>query len=78
MLCGLPNVKWLLGDCGYDADWFRQALQYKGIRACIPGRKKRKTPVKYPSLDMLRNTLPGSGQAQIQAAQSPLSGHHVP
>jgi transposase InsO family protein len=41
------NVKWLLGDRCYDADWFREALQDKGIRACIPGRKKRKTPVKY-------------------------------
>jgi transposase len=47
LLSRLPNVKWLLGDRGYDADWFRQALQDKGIRACISGRKKRKTPVKY-------------------------------
>ena len=47
LLSGLPKVKWLLGDRGYDADWFREALQDKGIRACIPGRKKRKTPVKY-------------------------------
>ena len=50
LLSGLPNVKWLLGDRGYDADWFREALQDKGIRACIPGRKKRKTPVKYAKL----------------------------
>ena len=47
LLSRLPNVKWLLGDRGYDADWFREALQDKGIRACIPGRKKRKAPVKY-------------------------------
>jgi transposase len=47
--CGgsLPNVKWLLGDRGYDADWFRKALKDKGIHACIPGRKQRKTPIKY-------------------------------
>jgi len=44
---GLPNVKWLLGDRGYDAARFREALQGKGIRACITGRKKRKAPVKY-------------------------------
>jgi len=43
----LPKVDWLLGDRGYDADWFRDALKDKGIRACIPGRKQRKTPVKY-------------------------------
>jgi transposase len=47
LLGSLPDVEWLLGDRGYDADWFRNALKDKGIRACIPGRKQRKTPVKY-------------------------------
>ena len=47
LLSGLPNVEWMLGDRRYDADWLREALQDKGIRACIPGRKQRKTPVKY-------------------------------
>jgi transposase len=46
-LSSLPDVDWLLGDRGYDADWFREALKDKGIRACIPGRKQRKTQVKY-------------------------------
>ena len=48
----LPDVDWLLRDRGYDADWFREALQDKGIRACIPGREQRKKPVKYPSRDI--------------------------
>ena len=26
LLSSLPDVNWLLGDCGYDADWFREAL----------------------------------------------------
>ena len=47
LLGSLPNVKWLFGDRGYDADWFREALQDKGICACILGRKQRKTSVKY-------------------------------
>ena len=47
LLSSIPNVDWLLGDRGYDADWFREVLKDKGIRACIPGRKQRKTPVKY-------------------------------
>lgn len=47
LLSNLPDVDWLLGDRGYDADWFREALQDMGIRACIPGRKQRKTQVKY-------------------------------
>lgn len=47
LLSGLPNVKWLLGDRGYDADWLREAVQDNGIRACIPGRRQRKTLIKY-------------------------------
>lgn len=47
LLSSLPKVGWLLGGRGYGADWFREALQDKGIRACIPGRKQLKTAVKY-------------------------------
>jgi transposase len=43
----LPKAQWLLGNRGYDADWFRDALQEKGIKPCIPGRKSRSEPVKY-------------------------------
>ncbi len=42
-----PKAEWLLGERGYDADWFREALKDKGIRACIPDRKQRKTAVRY-------------------------------
>lgn len=47
LLRSLPDVDWLLGDRGYDADWFREALQDKGIRPCIPGRSSREKPVRY-------------------------------
>jgi transposase len=47
LLDDLPKARWLLGDRGYDADWFRDALQEKGIKACIPGRKSRSKPIKY-------------------------------
>ena len=47
LLSSLPKVDWLLGDRGYDADWFRDALKDKGIRACIPGQKQRTTTVRY-------------------------------
>jgi len=33
LLSGLPDVQWLLGDRGYNAEWFREALKDKGIRA---------------------------------------------
>lgn len=47
LLDDLLKARWLLGDRGYDADWFRDALQAKDIEPCIPGRKSRLGPVKY-------------------------------
>ncbi|MEJ5141588.1 IS5 family transposase [Gluconobacter albidus] len=47
LLDSLPMAQWMLADRGYDADWFRDALEGKGIRACIPGRRSRGKPVKY-------------------------------
>jgi transposase len=47
LLRNLPKADWLIADRGYDADWFRDALKDKEIKPCIPGRKKRKSPVKY-------------------------------
>ena len=47
LLSSLPAADWLLGDRGYDADWFREALVDKKIKPCIPGRKSRDTQVKY-------------------------------
>lgn len=32
----LPGAKALLGDRGYDSDWFRAGLVERGIEACIP------------------------------------------
>jgi transposase len=43
----LSKVDLLQGDRGYDADWLRDAVKDKEIRACIPGRKQRKKPVEY-------------------------------
>lgn len=47
LLDDLPKAKWMLADRGYDAEWFRNALEQKGITPCIPGRKSRSMPVKY-------------------------------
>lgn len=47
LLDDLPKAQWLLGDRGYDADWFRDALQAKGIQPYIPGRTSRTEPVRY-------------------------------
>ena len=37
----------MLADRGNDADWFREGLIDKRTRPCIPGRKSRKTTIKY-------------------------------
>ncbi|WP_375272705.1 IS5 family transposase [Sphingomonas sp.] len=47
LLDEMPKAQWLLGDRGYDDDWFRDALQAKGTQPCIPGRRSRNEPVRY-------------------------------
>jgi len=42
MIGAFPKAKTLLGDKGYDADWFRNALADQGITACIPSKANRK------------------------------------
>ena len=45
MLDALPPAKTLLGDRGYDAGWFRNALAERGIVPCIPSKTNRKKPI---------------------------------
>jgi hypothetical protein len=33
LIGNLPVAEWLIADRGYDADWFREPLKAKGIRA---------------------------------------------
>ena len=41
MLSALPRAKTMLGDRGYDADWFRNALISRSITPCIPSKINR-------------------------------------
>ena len=43
----LPNAKELLGDKGYDSDWFRAALTARGITPCIPPKSNSKVQYRY-------------------------------
>ena len=43
----LPCAKELLGDKGYDSDWFRAALTARGITPCIPPKSNRKVQYHY-------------------------------
>lgn len=47
MIDALPKAKALLGDRGYDADWFRAALADRKIAACIPSKVNRKIPIPH-------------------------------
>ena len=47
MINALPPAKQLLGDKGYDANWFRQALAARGITACIPSKSNRAKPIEH-------------------------------
>lgn len=37
LLGDLPKAQWLLGDQGYDADWFRAGPGGKGYQTMHPG-----------------------------------------
>nr|WP_272210892.1 IS5 family transposase [Marinicella sp. W31]MDC2876807.1 IS5 family transposase [Marinicella sp. W31] len=47
MIESFPKAKTLLADKGYDADWFREALAERKIKACIPSRANRKVPIAH-------------------------------
>jgi len=47
MFDAIPNAKALLGDKGYDADWFRSALAARGIAPCIPPKANRREALEY-------------------------------
>lgn len=47
MVGALPPAKALLGDRGYDSNWFRAALTEKGIAPCIPSSKSRKVAIPH-------------------------------
>jgi transposase len=47
MIDAFPKAKALLGDKGYDADWFRQALSERWITPCIPSKANRKAQIDY-------------------------------
>jgi transposase len=50
MIDAFPMAKTLLGDRGYDADWFRAALADRGIAACIPSKANRKAPILHDTM----------------------------
>lgn len=50
MIQAFPKAKVMLGDKGYDADWFREALRNRKIKACIPSKANRKVPIPHDTV----------------------------
>jgi hypothetical protein len=50
MIDAFPKAKALLADRGYDADWFRAALEQRGITPCIPSKTNRKVPIPHDTV----------------------------
>jgi len=50
LLPALPDACEMLGDRGYDADWFRNGLKQRGITPCIPPKKNRKAFTTYDAI----------------------------
>ena len=44
---GRPSAAHMLAARGDDADWYREALENKRIKPCIPSRKGRKVPIPH-------------------------------
>jgi transposase len=47
LLSPIPDAAALLGDRGYDADWFRDALIDMGISPCNPSHRGRKEAIRH-------------------------------
>jgi transposase len=47
LLSSIPPTAALLGNRGYDADWFRDALVEIGISPCIPSRRSWKEAIPH-------------------------------
>lgn len=46
MIGSFPRAKAFLAGRGYDADWFRAALEQRRITPCIPSKTNRNQPVR--------------------------------
>jgi transposase len=77
LLDDLPKSRWRLGDRDYNADWFRDALQAKGIQPCIPGRRSRNEPVRYNKRRYRRRSRIESMFGRLKPVQSLSKGTDV-
>ena len=82
LLDDLPKAQELLGDRGYDADWFRDALQAKDIQSCIPAQipqradQIRQAPLRAPQ-QQPDHGRPPQGRTPRRHPPRPLPHRHL-
>jgi hypothetical protein len=73
MLDALPRAKAMLGDKGYDADWFRNALIKRGIVPAFP----QKPTARYQS-PTIRRFIASAIKSKTCSANSRTGGVSTP
>ncbi|MEO1969324.1 MAG: transposase [Sphingomonadaceae bacterium] len=71
MIDAFPKAKALLADRGYDADWFRAALEQRGIIPCIPPKTNRKVQYRYDMATYKKRHLVESLSPKSRAGGAP-------
>lgn len=66
LLRDLPDAKHMLADRGYDADWYREAPDDKGITPCIPSRKSRQVPIPHDAHRYEKRHIIGNSFARLK------------
>ena len=64
MINALPKAEAMLGDRGYDADWFRHALIARGITPCIPSKANRKIAIPHDRTLYRQSSAPSLGNSR--------------
>jgi hypothetical protein len=75
LLPSLPKAKALVANRGYDAAWFRVALQAKGIRPCMPAKRNQKIQVEYDKSLSLQ--AKAQDREHVRAAQGLAQDRHA-
>ena len=63
LLSGLPNVRWLLGDRGYDADWLERRCRTRGYGPASPAGSNARCRSSMTSADTSGATVSRSCSA---------------
>jgi hypothetical protein len=78
LVSSLSATNCLLGDRGYDTDWFRVTFLDKDIVPCIPNVSTTESVSDAPLVTVMRTALPDNGKASLEKAQQDRNHVRVP